>query len=57
MEHIGKITVNQQLTMLRAARREDEVFDNSNGWKAKNKVHNSDKSYSRNPKHKGRFDY
>jgi hypothetical protein len=57
MEHIGKITVNQQLTMLRAARREDEVFDNGNGWKAKNKVHKSDKSYSRKPKHKGRFDY
>jgi hypothetical protein len=57
MEHIGKITVNQQLTMLRAARREDEIFDNGNGWKAKNRVHKSDKAYSRKPKHKGRFDY
>tara|TARA_R110000868_G_scaffold5649_3_gene33441 strand:- start:465 stop:638 length:174 start_codon:yes stop_codon:yes gene_type:complete len=56
MEHIGKITVNQQLNMHRAARRQDEVFDNGNGWKAKNKVHKSDKSYSRNPKHKNRFD-
>jgi len=57
MEHIGKITVDQQLTMLRAARREDEILDNGNGWKAKNKVHKSSKSYSRKPKHKGRFDY
>jgi hypothetical protein len=57
MENIGKITVNQQLNMHRAARREDEVFDNGNGWKAKHKVHKSDKTYSRTPKHRGDFDY
>jgi hypothetical protein len=57
MEKIGTITVNQQLNMLRAARRDDEVYDNGNGWKAKNKVHKSDKTYSRKPKHRGDFDY
>ena len=57
MAKIGTITVDQQLNMLRAARREDEIFDNGNGWKAKNKVHKSHKTYSRKPKHRGDFDY
>lgn len=55
MEHIGKITVNQQLNMHRSARREDEVFSNGNGWKSKNMIHESDKSYSRKSKHKDSF--
>ena len=55
MEHIGKITVNQQLNMHRSARSEDEVFSNGNGWKSKNMIHESDKSYSRKSKHKDSF--
>jgi hypothetical protein len=55
MEHIGKITVDQQLNMHRSARRADEVFDNGNGWKSKNMIHKSDKSYSRKSKHKDSF--
>ena len=51
---IGVITKEQQYIAMRKASREMELEKNS-GWPAKEKVHQSEKSYSRKSKHKKRY--
>ena len=48
---IGVITIEQQIKAIKKANREAEL-EQSPGWTATNKVHKSDKTYSRKNKHK-----
>lgn len=50
--HIGKITLEQQLTQERKIRREIDIENNLNV--CHHRVHTSKKAYKRNDKHKGR---
>ena len=51
---IGKITKEQQYNEMRKQSREAELEKNG-GWTAKDKVHKSEKAYSRKDKHKKRY--
>ena len=51
---VGKITKEQQYNAMRKFNREEELEANG-GWTAKNKIHKSEKTYTRKPKHKERY--
>ena len=48
---IGIITIEQQIKAIKKANREAEL-EQSPGWTATNKIHKSDKTYTRKNKHK-----
>jgi hypothetical protein len=48
---IGTITIEQQLKAIKKGNRDAELVL-SPGWVAKNKVHSSNKTYTRKKKHK-----
>ncbi len=54
MSKTFKITKEQIHKMRRKASREEELEING-GWTAKNKIHKSDKQYSRKDKHKPKY--
>jgi hypothetical protein len=54
VETLGTVTKEQIMTNNRKASREAE-YENQDGWKANEKVHQSQKSYSRKSKHKERY--
>lgn len=49
--NIGRITKDDSLKALRIANRKIEL-ENSNGWVCTHKIHKTEKTYNRNPKHK-----
>jgi len=53
---IGKVTKVHILNAYRKASREMEL-ENSTGWTCKHKVHKSDKTYTRKPKHKNQTSF
>ena len=49
--HIGKFTKEDSIKLNRKISREISL-ENSTGWVSTHKVHKSDKTYNRKPKHK-----
>ena len=53
-QNIGRVTKEQIMTNNRKISREME-YENQDGWKANEKVHKSQKNYSRKSKHKPKY--